>query len=178
MRRVCIFGLATLVALSGVLPAQADWLRSWAQDARRNNAWPRPFIQADREAVWAPFSVMVMKGWERQNTLDAHHFNEDNELNEAGRRKVHQIVTTAPEQYRSIYIERDPNADVTAARVAAAQDIAARYATHREMPQVLETTIPYRGWPGEYADAIDSKYRDSQPEPRIPAMQNTSSSGS
>lgn len=175
MRRLGILGLATVVALSGALPANADWLRGWVRDAQRNNAWPRPFIQADREAVWAPFAVMVNKGWERQNTLDAHHFNEDNELNEAGRRKVHQIVTTAPEQYRTIYIERDPDADITSARVTAAQDIAARYATNREVPQVMETTIPFRGWPGEYADTIDTKFRDSQPDPRIPPVANTSS---
>lgn len=167
-----------MVALQSATPASADWLRSWARDAQRNAAWPRPFIQADREAAVAPFAVMVAKGWERQNTLDSYHFNEKNELNEAGRRKVLQIVTTAPEQYRTIYIERSVDADISAARVAAAQDIAARYAVNREVPQVLESNIPFHGWPGEYADRIDTKFRDSQPDPRLPPMQMSSSSGS
>ena len=96
MRRfVCVLLVAGL-ALAATEQAQGGWLgRIWhnfTQDFHRNRAWPEPFIYADRDAVRAPFHIMVAKGWKRQNTLNSHHFDaESGELTDAGKRKLNWI---------------------------------------------------------------------------------------
>jgi hypothetical protein len=112
---------------------------------------------------------MIHNGWRMQNTLAAHHFREGTmELTEAGKLKVLWIVTEAPAQHRTIYVERASHPQVTAGRIQNVQIIAAGSSMEGVSPPVFETGIPARGWPADQIDATTRKWYDSAPSPRLP----------
>jgi hypothetical protein len=146
-------------------------------DFHRNNKWPDTFTPADREAVNAPFAVMVYNGWRAQNTIGPYHFEEGSaNLTEAGRLKVQWILTQAPEQYRTIFVEKADGRQAASARVHSVRAIAARMALPGETPHVVETAIPARGWSAQSIDSQYRKFYDSQPAPVLPERQGGGSS--
>ncbi len=166
--------IAVLVlSLAATLPSvvQAEWLcefsRSVAQDWKRRNCWPEPFVTWDRASTLEPFSAMVNNGWQQQNLLGDHHFREGTtELTEAGRLKVRWIVLEGPEQHRVIYVHRTLSEPETAQRVAAVQRCAAEY--RNPMAQIIPTDLSPQGWPAERIDTLNRKLQATVPEPRLP----------
>jgi hypothetical protein len=164
-------------------PAQAQrcwrWEMFWQgvrRDWKRNNCWPEPFLPADRLAVRAPFVLMVNNGWERQNLLADHHFEEAGpNLNEAGQIKARWIATQAPWHHRRLYVSRAETSQDTAARVAAVEAYVATVVQEGERPPVLESDLNAMGWPAAQVDAIDRQWQSSTPDPRLPAPQSSSS---
>jgi len=147
------------------------------RDFKRNNCWPSPFMAPDRQAVRAPFVVMVHNGWRRQNILGEYHFSPDNgELTEAGKLKIQWILTQAPKQHRIIFVHQAQNAEETAARIDAVQQLAAQLAPANELPEVVATHLNEAGWS---ADKIDRDNRDfyekTAPKPPLPEVQSNSS---
>ena len=121
--------------------------------AKRMNHYPEPFIYADRQAQREPFRIMVQNGWQLQNTIGDAYFNhETQELTRAGELKVRSIVSENPEQYRTVYVLRGNNPDVTAIRVDSVQQMVARAVPSGAMPAVVETGTELRGTPGEYVE--------------------------
>ena len=155
------------------------WQRFWSKfclESRRNNAWPYPFLYADRVAVRAPFVVMVNNGWRRQNTLGAHHFREDSsDLTEAGEIKVRWILLEGPVHHQTIYVHAARTAEETAKRVDAVQQLAIKLVPTGALPAVLQTNIPPAGWPAGHIDDINRKFQSSMPEPRL--KEDSSDSG-
>ncbi len=133
----------------------------------RNKCWPQPFVYPDNAAVRAPFARMVHNGWRIQNLVASHHFTDDARLTEAGQRHVRWIVTEAPLRRRTIYVQQAPTPELTEARLASARSLAERFALDQEMVQVQPTPITARGWPADYVDAINVKFFESTPDPRI-----------
>ncbi len=180
MQRILWPALALMLAASPL--AASEFKHFWyscKQDFHRNNYWPEPFIWPDRAAVCAPFAVMVHNGWRMQNTLGAHHFREGtSELTEAGKLKVLWIVTEAPASYRTIYVERADNPQMTSSRIQHVQSTAAGLAMEGVSPPVLETHIPARGWPADQIDAITRRSLDTMPDPRLPAAASSGGSSS
>lgn len=171
-----------LVGLATAVPVQAqslcDSFRAFAdsvvRDFKRNNCWPEPFVRPDRQAVRAPFGVMVHNGWRRQNMLGDHHFKEQSAaLNEAGEIKVRWIMTQAPPHHRTIYVHRGNTADETSARVEAVQQVAMGFAEGDQLPAVAVTNIDATGWPATNVDMIQRAWVQSSPEPRLPTPQQT-----
>ena len=171
---------AALVALAvffAVDRAMANWLtaipESIARDFKRRNCWPRPFSGPDRDAVQAPFTVMVANGWMRQNTLGDHHFlPETGELTEAGKLKVQWIVREAPSQHRAIFVYRSIDAQETQARMNAVAQLAAELAVDGSAPPpVLASNAAPSGWPAERVDAVGRKFQATTPDPRLPEPQ-------
>jgi hypothetical protein len=162
-------GPARAGLISGIVEGTKAFCRSVARDTKRRNCWPEPFTRPDRYAVRSPFGVMVENGWRRQNLLGEHHFvAQGTELTEAGRMKVRWILTEAPAQHRTIYVQRAIKSDVTAARIDTVQQLAAELLPEGALPLVLETSIPVRGWPASRADMIGRKFDASTPDPRLP----------
>ncbi len=161
---VCFWGLWNV-------PAQAEkWFQRMKRDYHRNVAWPEPFNFPDREAVLAPFDVMVAKGWQRQNTLASDHFDDDKgNLVEAGRRKIDVILTRTPAEHRVIYVERAPNYNLTEARVMAVKQAMRPYFPDDPDPRVNISILPAPGIPGSYISDINSRFKDTTPSPRLPA---------
>ena len=94
------------------------WWNKMAADWHRVHCWPKPFDRADRTALQAPFSTMKNNGWRRQTTLGEHHFNwETEELNHAGNGQLRWILTQAPLNRRTVYVQQGKTATSTAARV-------------------------------------------------------------
>lgn len=169
-----------VIVLASALPARAECIvtrfaydvaRGW----ERNNCWPRPFSQPDRQAARTPFVIMVRNGWRRENLLSQHHFETDTgTLNPAGQEKLRWILLQAPQQHRTIYVSRATRPDETANRVTSVHEIAGQILPSGVVPTVIETDIVADGWPAERIDLIGRKFRDSAPEPRLP---EASSSG-
>jgi hypothetical protein len=180
MRPHLLFAAALLAAMSGI-EVQAGpicWLKSFGRTFKQNNMWPEPFIYADRDAVRAPFAIMVHNGWRRQNTLtDAHFELNGAELTEAGRLRIRWIVTQAPESAKTIYVLRTDDPERTAARIMAAEEAAAKYALGGVIPPVLETQKAYESTPADYIDEVDRKFRETTPDPRLPDAEESDAEG-
>jgi hypothetical protein len=135
----------------------------------RNEAWPFPFICPDRAAVREPFRIMVDNGWRRQNLLGQHHFNsETNRLTTAGELRVHWIMTQAPPERRSIFVERAANPEVTAQRLAVARDYAAQVSIDGQEPQTFESHLVSEGRPASIVDATNVRFYESMRPPVLP----------
>ena len=155
--------------------AEAAW-HCLVRDTCRRHCWPEPFMCPDREAVWAPFGVMVHNGWRSQNMLVEHHFvGQTGELSDAGRYKVRWIVKEAPAQHRIIYVHKTDNAELTADRVAQVQQHAADLAQGDQLPMILETDASAYGWPASRADLVSRKFEAAQPAPTLPAAEGADS---
>ena len=165
-------------------PVQAQWFSEFfatiPRDFKRNNCWPDPFVQMDRESVRLPFQAMVVNGWRKQNLLSEHHFEEDTaRLTQAGEIKVYWILSQVPPQHRTIFVQRAQNGDITTARVDAVQQTALRYVPAGELPEVVETNLPTDGRPAEVVDSINRAFNKNAKLPILPASSggDTSSSG-
>jgi hypothetical protein len=181
MRR---FFCAALAASSLAAPAaaRADWLHDtyhvMKRDFHRNNIWPEPFNYPDRDAARAPFAVMVHNGWRLQNTLGSYHFHDGSpRLTEAGQLKVEWIMTEAPPQYRTIFVERAESPDATAGRIRAIQAAAGRYLPSGGMAEVYESLVPPRGTPADQIDATARQWQNTIPAPRLPSGGGSGGSG-
>ena len=168
--------VTALVALCGAFtaPAHANWFseffHSVARDTKRRNCWPKPFVCPDRDAVRAPMAVMVSNGWRRQNMLGDHHFEpEDGQLTEAGRLKLRWILTEAPRQHRTVYVHTAEDAEATAGRLEVVRETAAQMVGEANLPPVLATGIPARGWPASRVEAITRKFQQATPDPVLPS---------
>ncbi len=143
-------------------------------DFKRNNLWPQPWIGPERASVYAPMTVMVAKGWMRQNLLCEEHFEpHSEELNEAGRMKVEEIITVTPPAYRAVYIPRASTPELTAKRIEYVQQYVVDKAIDDSPVQVVQSKMRPNPYAGDYVDQIDRAFRESTPEPRIPAGMNS-----
>jgi hypothetical protein len=153
------------------------FLHTVVRDTKRNNCWPDPFVGPARAAARAPFVLMVARGWERQNTLGAQHFEpESGKLNLAGQSRVRKILIEGLPEHRTIYIQRSLSPEETLARVDAVQQTAAKIVPHGELPGVIETDLPPLGWSAQTIDEVETKYRSSMPVPRLPKSQDSEES--
>lgn len=151
--------------------AQAEgWFARMKTSYKRNVAWPEPFNFPDREAVLAPFDVMIAKGWQRQNTLGGDHFDDGTgNLVESGRRKIDVILTRSPADHRVVYVERGPTYEQTEARVLAVQNAMRPYFPGDPDPRVNISILPAPGIPGSYVSDVSTRFKDTIPAPRLPA---------
>lgn len=135
-----------------------------------NQQWPWPYQCPDRIAVREPFCLMVNNGWRRQNLIGHHYFKpETNELTTAGELRVQWIVSQAPPDRRSIFVERTLSPEVNSQRLAAVRDYAARVAVDGQVPQVDETYLISEGRPAAIVDATNMRFMESMPAPVLPA---------
>lgn len=180
MQRFLAAGLvaATIIASAapsfaggrGMFPVVRRMARNFRLDYRENRIWPQQYVEADRQAVRTPMEMIITNGWQRQNTLNDHHFEEGStELTEAGRLKVKWILSNVPPQYRSIFVERGIDSEATASRIASVQQVAADQLVDGEMPVIMQTRHGAEGWPAVDIDMMRRKYLESAPEPRLPA---------
>lgn len=165
-----VLGSASGEALAN--PFARAW-HSFCHDYRMNRDWPYQYVEADRAAAKAPFAQLMANGWRKQHTLGDQYFFEDtNELTEAGRLKVHFILTVAPIHRRTIYVFDNRSGDeVLTGRLQAVHTYAAQILPPGHAADVETTVIPDFGSPAEYIDSVGRKYRDTTPDPRLPEAQ-------
>jgi hypothetical protein len=182
-----MFRWGTAILISGTIlavatPAKAQWFSNFwdgiNRDCVRNKMWPEPFLQADRRATIAPFSVMVANGVRRQNMLSDYHFNQEHpQLSLSGETKVHYILTQQPPNRRTIFVQRGATPAETAARIQMVQRAAMKMNLGGGTPDVVETDLPNDGWPADDVDAVARKFNGTRPDPRLKAVQANGDSG-
>jgi len=165
--------MTALISLALANSALAGGIGAFWHDScltvKRETCWPKPFVCPDRQAVRAPFAIMVANGWQRQNLLGDHYFEPGTgELTVAGQEKIRWIVESAPQPHRTIYVHRGADAKDSAARVEAAQQYVARIVGEGELPAVVPTSIPEPGWPADRVEFITRKFQSTAPTPRLP----------
>jgi hypothetical protein len=177
MRRTLLAALAPMFVGCLVHDARAVWFDETAHYIKRgyhqNALWPWPYVCPDRIAVREPFGLMVNNGWRRQNLLGPHHFKSANELTTAGQLRVHWIMTQAPPERRTIFVERDLQPEVTEQRLAAVRQYAAQLALGGQLPQVADTHLISEGRPAAVVDATNVRFHESMPPPVLPAVLGT-----
>lgn len=173
--------MATVAVMMTVGSAQAGWHEFWDRvhlDFHRNNSWPQPFSSVDRRATCAPFNAMVASGWRRQNTLGLHYFDRETQaLNEAGKRRLHWIMSNSPEQHRTVYVAESHVQDQSERRIDSVQTALAQQLPGQSLPAVIPVQLEPRGWPAEYIDTITRKSTQTIPEPRLPSFQQAGGGG-
>ncbi len=165
--------LTCLVAFCCVSQSQAGWhefCQRMQLDWHRNNAWPQPFVAHDRIAACSPFVTQAENGWYAASTLSDLHFDSETQmLTEAGDLKVRQIVTQHPEQHRMVFIVKGHTKTDTDKRTDSVQQAVARIVPDGVLPDVRHVHIAPRPWPAEEINAVEQAYRQSRPDPRLPA---------
>jgi hypothetical protein len=196
MRRWYLTVLATLVLGQGILaqagePIQTSYVegdacahgQTWSDkwhhfwhrtrvDWHRNNAWPEPFLSADRAAVREPFCIQADNGWKMQNTVGTFLFTDNQELNKAGELHVKWIVTQAPLHRRAVFVLRGETVEQTNARIASVNAAVGKYAGGGAIPPVIPTDSEPTGWSASYADAIAQQLQSTIPSPRLGAAES------
>ena len=160
------------------VPVATWWANTWAgrlyhsiaDDTKKANEWPEPYIQYDREATRVAFTTMTEKGWKRQNTLgDVHFDNQTGDLNMSGRLKVQRIVLEGLPSRRDLFVYRAETMQKTDVRMNSVKGYVEKLVGNGpNIPQVSVTNLPTPGWPAQYVDAISRKYVETMPDPRIP----------
>jgi hypothetical protein len=176
MRRLLSTG-ALVIGLTCAGSAHAGWNEFWHRvkvDTHRNNAWPEPFVTADRAAAREPFCIMTNNGWRMQNTVGTFLFDDNNQLNRAGEIKVRWIVTQAPQHRRAVFVFQADTPEGTAARVESVQLAISRIMPAGGLPPVMITDTEPEGGSGEYYDALNRALQSSLPSPRLPASDASS----
>lgn len=142
-----------------------------------NHMWPQQYAGPARRGICQSIEVMTANGWRRNNLLGKYHFQPNGEqLNEAGRLKTEWILTQAPPARRTVYVQRDLNAELTAGRIESVQQFAANMTPAGE-PDVQETHIRDDGYPAGAVDAVFTGFQANRPIPALPTAASASSGG-
>jgi hypothetical protein len=180
MRRTLIAAMAFVSVVTSVQGARAvfcdDGVHYVKHGYHANAAWPWPYPCPDRISVREPFCIMVNNGWRRQNLLGSYYFNANtNQLTTAGELRVQWIMTQAPPDRRSIFVERALDPETNTARMAVVRDYATKVSMDGQPPLITETYLMAEGRPASFVDATNVKYMQSMPAPVLPAATSASS---
>ncbi len=141
-----------------------------------NATWPRSYIPASRRAVCQTYAAMIQNGWRRQNLLGNYHFDENsNELTEAGKLKVNWILSQAPVDRRSIFVQRGINEAQTATRIASVHDRAANMSPTIGHVEVNDTHLVAEGHSAGVVDSMFVGFQANRPLPALPASTGSES---
>jgi hypothetical protein len=151
---------------------------AWRCEAgyHENNLWPAQYIPTARCSVNSAYTAMINNGWRRQNLLGNYHFEPGtNELTTAGKLKTKWILTQAPQDRRTVFVERGIDQSETAARIAAVHSWSASQGSISEPVMVNDTHIVSEGHTAGSVDHIFVGFQANQP---APVLMPASSSGS
>ncbi len=161
--------LLALAALSAIPAARGEdgIVGFWSgvhTGAHRNNEWPHPFIERDRQAAVAPFAVMIANGWQKQNLIGENYFDESTgALTLAGQERIHAILRQAPVEHRTLYVQRDLNEAVTNVRMDEVQRAVGALQPTGPLPDVLASDMVASGRAGGDRDRRTEGVRDIAP---------------
>lgn len=141
--------------------------------------WPDPYRWQDRASVRAHINASSSAGWLTSTTLYEQHFDPNTqELNDAGRNHLKWILLYAPPQRRTPWVQAGDSPEVSQARLANVQMIAASIAPPQCVPQIMLRICQPYGASAQEVDLVRRAYLSSMPDPRISyTPQNGSSTG-
>lgn len=94
-----------------------------ARVSARNAAWPRPFACGSRTLYSSYWRSITRAGFADQNTLSAIHFGENGELTKYGQQQIAGILRNMPQQYKTVYVQRDQDEETSLARLNQVQEL-------------------------------------------------------
>jgi hypothetical protein len=145
-------------------------MQSYHDSYYMNQTWPRQYMAPARRGICQSFELMVANGWRRNNLLGKYDFDpKDGSLSEAGRLRVEWILTQAPPQRRTIFVQRGLDQQQTSLRVEAVQTLAANMYPSMGPADVQETIMQDYGRPAASVDAVFTGFSANQPLPVLPA---------
>jgi hypothetical protein len=167
--RHCAVVLAGLLCMGiYTTPARGAIIEEIIKDTIEVNSWPCPYLTLDKEAVRAPFPIMIQNAWRRQNLLADYHFSAtSNELTHAGQYKVRTILTMAPPEHRTVFVRAGESPEQTAARLNSVRSYAAKLPLDGVANIVETNTAPLAypaGWPGAKEPALLRKFQSYVPD--------------
>lgn len=142
-----------------------------------NRYWYDQYVWPSRRAICQSYATMVNNGWRRNNLLGEYHFDPKNpqQLSEAGQHKTKWILTQAPQDRRTVFVERGVEQTETTDRLAAVQDYAANLSPSQGPADVQETHIRNEGRPAGAVDAVFTGFSANQAPPVLPQSSSGSS---
>ena len=144
-----------------------------------NQIWPRQYMAPARRGICQTFALMTSSGWQRNNLLGKYDFDPKGEgLSEAGRLHVEWILTQAPQQRRTIFVQRGADQQETAQRVEAVQTLASNMYPSTGPADVRETLMQEYTRPASSVDAVFTGFSANQPVPMLPQSSATGSGAS
>ncbi|MFP6666807.1 MAG: hypothetical protein VB876_05815 [Pirellulales bacterium] len=175
LRLATVFTVMIATASSASANPLAAFWRDFSRSYQRNRCWPHPFAEFDNFAARQPVALMIDNGWRLQNIIGTHHFETNQTiLNEAGRRHIHWVLTQPPPHRRVVFVERGFTPEETAARMRDVLKVAQQFVAPGHPPPVQETHIVARGVSADYVNKINTKFKESTPDPRL---ENAAGSG-
>lgn len=179
MRQQKLFQLLLSGALSAVTSmgtseqSQAGWpefKQACHTDKLRNNAWPQPFRGQDAAAVVAPFEVMKANGWREFNTIPDAFFNGSNQLTDAGRLKVQQILAASPPNRKALFVVKSESQEQTAAKIESVEIAVSGLIPVGDLPPIHLTDVVPGTTSGAYQTIVNRALVKTTPTPRLPAF--------
>jgi hypothetical protein len=144
-----------------------------------NAMWPGQYVQPSRRAICRSFDLMIANGWRRNNLLTKYDFATEGEgLSEAGKLRVSWILTQAPPNRRTIFVQRGADEAATAARIEAVQTLAADLGPGAGPADVQETLLRDEGHPATSVDAVFTGFSTNQMPPVLPSSGGSAASTS
>lgn len=154
-------------------PAHGEEFKAAFHD---NLMWPQQYVKPSRRAICQAFDTMTVNGWRRNNLLGKYDFNTEGEgLSEAGKLRVTWILTQAPPNRRTIFVQRGIDEATTAARVEAVQTLAANF-SYAGPADVQESHLQDDGHPASSVDAVFTGFNANQMPPILPQASGGASS--
>jgi len=134
----------------------------------RNNAWPKPFDCADRQAYFSVWEPMIDQGWEEQCVLTAAHFDpESHELNKFGQTAVAGIMQNNPSHRRVVFIHRDVNDQINQQRRSMVEDTINTFYGHSNTAQIAFSNKRPVTTSGQRGAQIQEEWMGAQATPAI-----------
>jgi hypothetical protein len=141
--------------------------------------WPAQYVQPSRRAICRSYELMIANGWRRNNLLTKYDFATEGEgLSEAGKLRVSWILTQAPPNRRTIFVQRGADDATTAARIDAVQSLAADLGAGAGPVDVQETLLRDEGHPAASVDAVFTGFSTNQLPPVLPSAGGASEASS
>lgn len=162
------FGQGKFANARADIRSQIDQMKVQSEKVRaRNDAWPKPFACADRQAYHNLWNGFYESGFVAHCTLIDEHFDsETGELNRFGQSVVQGLMKNSPNGQRELFIyDGRSNLDLETKRRSVVALVDQWYGN--EQIQVSSTTR----WPmqgsGMRSEATNQLFVDTTPEPVI-----------
>lgn len=155
---------------------QIDQYKAQSEKVRaRNDAWPKPFACADRQAYHNLWNGFYEGGWISHCTLiDAHFDSESGALNRLGESVVQGLMKNNPENRREIFIyDGRSNVDFHAKRQSVV-DLVNRWYGDKAVQISSTNRWPIQG-NGLRSETTNQLFADTTPEPVIAVPTGTGS---
>jgi hypothetical protein len=129
--------------------------------------WPYPYNCQDRADVLALVNAQSAAGWNLATTLHDYHFDpETQQLTSAGQSQLAWILTSVPQQFRTVFVAQGATAEMGQMRAAAA-DKYLRDTGVADVPPVVTRVDNFPGRPGNEVDRLRMLELQSMPRPRL-----------